>query len=419
VFAGGIGLGQPYYDSHNTGVRIAYDRVLGSGGLTRSGGLGIFRGSDNYEIANSIFCSNFGVEYGAGISHWGLSPGGNIHDNQVYYNDAVDSGAGISIAQEIPRPLPDGTIVLGDGSGSVNVDRNLIQSNYSGDDGGGIFVENAHQDRINIRNNMIVDNGSADLGGAVLLDDSSNVAIVNNTVANNVSTASCETCDENPHAAGLAAEKNDPLFQATLPAGAPDFSNPVALYNNIFWSNEAFHLSQAGPGATLVSDGFVDFEIHGTGNTADTFTPRYSTLTNALIRGPDGVNRPVPADQGNVVGQNPLFVTPFTLELTVTGSRLDPQSAAVTITGQDPPVGVTGDYHLQGGSPAIDRGAPWSNFPGAPDAGTVPAPLVDFDGQARPQARDRPTPTPWDLGADELPMLRRIAAASMRVRGAL
>jgi hypothetical protein len=384
---------------------------MGSGGLTRSGGIGIFRGSANYEVANSILCSNFGVEYGAGISHWGLSPGGNIHDNQIYYNDAVDSGAGIAIAQELPRPLPDGTRVLGDGSGAVNIDRNLVQSNYSGDDGGGIFIENAQGARINIRNNMVVDNGAADLGGAIMMDDSSNVAIVNNTVANNVSTASCETCNATPHAAGLAAEANDPLFQATLPAGAPDFANPVALFNNIFWNNQAYTLSQSGPGATLVPQGFIDFEVHGTTNAADTFTPRYSMLTNGTILGPDGATRALPANQGNIVGQDPQFIAPFTLELAVSGSRLDPQMAAVTIVGQDPPVGLTGDYHIATTSPAIDQGAVYSNYPAVPNGSSVLAPLVDYDGQFRPQARSLRLLTLWDIGADEVPanpaLLRR------------
>ena len=76
IFAGGIGLGQPYaHGSHNYNVRIANDRLIGNGGLTRSGGIGIFYGSNNYDVASSIVCSNFGVEYGAGISHSGLSPG--------------------------------------------------------------------------------------------------------------------------------------------------------------------------------------------------------------------------------------------------------------------------------------------------------------------------------------------------------
>jgi hypothetical protein len=238
-----------------------------------------------------------------------------------------------------------------------------------------------------------------------MLDDSSNVSIVNNTVANNVTTASCETCNASPHSAGLASEANDPVFQATLPAGAAHFSNPVALFNNIFWNNNAFHLSQSGPGATLVSDGFIDFEVRGTANAADTFTPRYSMLTNGQILGADGNLHPLPAGQGNIVGQDPLFVAPFTLELTVSGSRLDPQVAAVTITGQDPPVGLTGDYHLTALSPAIDRGAVYSNFPALPNGSSVLAPLVDYDGQVRPQLRTARLATPWDIGADEVPGL--------------
>ncbi|GII65409.1 hypothetical protein Skr01_54940 [Sphaerisporangium krabiense] len=399
IFAGGIGIGQPYYDSHNTGVRIAHDRVMGSGGLTRSGGIGIFRGSGGYEIADSVICGNFGVEYGAGISHWGLSPGGSIHDNKIYYNDSVDSGAGVTIAQEVPQPLPDGTTPLGDGSGAVDLDRNVIQANYSGDDAGGLFVEGAHTARVNVRNNMIVDNGAADLGGAVLLDDSSNVALVGNTLANNVSTASCETCDTTPHAAGLAAEANDPLFQATLPPGAPKFSDPVALFDNIFWHNQAYTLSHPGPGATLVSEGYIDMEVHGTTGAADTFTPRYSLLGAATIRGSDGADHPLPGGQGNIVGQDPQFVLPYTLELAVAGSRLDPQMAAVTITGQDPPVGLAGDYHLRPTSPAINKGPAYGDYPAPRTATSIPAPTVDIDGQARPAS---PQPLPFDLGADEV-----------------
>jgi hypothetical protein len=418
VFSGGLGLGQPYaHANHNYNVRIGNDRILGNGGLTRAGGLGIFYGSNNYEVASSIFCSNFGVEYGAGISHWGLSPGGRIHDNQIYYNDAVDSGAGVAIQSEVPAST---TPVLGDGSGSVDIDRNLIEANYSGDDGGGIFLQDSLTAAINIRNNMIVNNGAADIGGAVMLDDASNVRFINNTVSNNVTTGTSEnSAIGEPHSAGLAAEKHDPLFQATLPAGAPDFSNPTALFNNVFWNNDAFTLDQFGPVAALVDNGFIDFEVHGTTNNADTFTPRYSDLTNGNILGPDGVQRPVPAGQGNLIGVDPGFVAPFVNELTVTGSRGDPQMAAVTITGQDPPVGLTGDYHLTGASAVVDRGVRCSNtaFPApitalaACTGGGIQAPtlsvalggLGDYDGQYRPQLRTLRVRTPWDLGADELP----------------
>ena len=417
IFAGGIGIGQPFvHGSHNYNVRVANDRLIGNGGLTSSGGLGIFYGSNNYDVANNIICANFGVEYGGGLSHIGLSPGGNIHDNKIYYNEAVDSGGGIAIESELP--VGGG---LGDGSGAVNVDRNLIQSNTSTlDDGGGIFMLNALTQPINIRNNMIVNNLAADLGGAIMLDDSSNMRIINNTIANNVTTGSSESSQVGvPHGAGLTSEANEPAFQAMLPAGAPHFSNPVALFNNIFWNNDAMTLTQFGPGAALTDNGFIDFEIHGTGNSADTFTPRYSTLTTGQILGPDGVQRAVPGGQGNRIGEDPLFVAPFVDELAVSGSRLDPQQAAVTITGADPPVGLTGDYHITTASPAIDRGVRCSNtaFPTpatalnpctglgiqAPYSVSLLSPTPgDYDSQYRPVLRTLRMRTPWDLGADEV-----------------
>jgi large repetitive protein len=411
VVAGGIGVGQPYNDGqHNWNVKILNNRVLGNGGLTQAGGIGIFYGSNNYEVASNIVCSNFSVNYGAGVSHIGLSPNGSIHENQIYYNDSVDSGAGLAIESELP--VGGG---LGDGTGSVDVDRNLIQSNYSGDDAGGVFVLDALQFQISLRNNMIVDNGAADVGGAMMLDDSSNVRIINNTVANNVSTGSSEFSDGNPHSAGLASEANDPLFQAMLPAGSPDFSNPRALFNNIFWNNQAYTLDQPGPGAALVNEGFIDFEIRGTTNNADTFTPRYSDLTNGQILGPNGVLHALPGGQGNI-SVDPGFVLPFVNELTVTGSRLDPQTAAVTITGADPPVGLTGDYHVTAASGVVDRGVRCSNtaFPApatalnACSAAAVQAPVGtvlpggDYDGQYRARRPSTRTRTPWDLGADEI-----------------
>jgi hypothetical protein len=211
----------------------------------------------------------------------------------------------------------------------------------------------------------------------------------------------------------MASEANDPLFQAMLPAGSPDFSNPRALFNNIFWNNQAYTLSQPGPGATLVNEGFIDFEIRGTTNNADTFTPRYSDLTNGQTLGPNGVLHALPGGQGNLIGVDPGFVLPFVDELTVGGSRLDPQTAAVTITGADPPVGLTGDYHIVAASGVVDRGVRCSNTPvpanlTACNAAGVQAPVGtalpggDYDGQYRPRRPSTRTNTPWDLGADEI-----------------
>jgi hypothetical protein len=127
----------------------------------------------------------------------------------------------------------------------------------------------------------------------------------------------------------------------------------------------------------------------------------------------------LPGGQANIVGADPSFVAPFILEPTVTGSRGDPQTAAVTLTGADPPVSLTGDYHLSAGSPATDRGAGYSNLAALPPLTQTPNPTTailapcggtaaqsypaDFDRQTRPNLRiNNQVRTPWDIGADEL-----------------
>jgi hypothetical protein len=92
----------------------------------------------------------------------------------------------------------------------------------------------------------------------------------------------------------------------------------------------------------------------------------------------------------------------------------------VTITGADPPVGLTGNYHITAASALIDRGVRCSNatVPAALPAllpctgGGIQAPIAqpsatnrgggDIDGQFRPMARTTRIYTLWDLGADEL-----------------
>ena len=416
TFAGGIGIGLPSVTNNtnsNANVDILFDRVIGNGAASgvvttedvETGGVGIFNGSTNYEVGNSLICSNATGEpdspgHGGGISQFGRSNNGSIHDNEIVYNTAIESGGGISLIGDVTAANNNFR-----GTGSESIDRNTIQTNSSGNDGGGVFLSGAMTFTINVRNNMINDNLANDMAGAIMLHDSTGVSIINNTVANNGSTASpvIGSSSLTPHSAGLAVDANSPAFSQ-----APGYSRPAALRNNIFWQNEAFTLDTHAPLATLQSQGYLDFEVFGTGNNTDTLTPLYSDLTNGNILFGDGSTGSVPGGvnpsnaQHNRSG-DPKFIGPFKLVLLVGASTADPTTAIVSIAGVNPPdEGLFGDYHirLRGtflqrtaqalASQVIDR-APTGN--GAPNN--------DFDGQTRPAPNPVRPGTPVDIGADE------------------
>ena len=173
------------------------------------------------------------------------------------------------------------------------------------------------------------------------------------------------------------------------------------MFNNVFWENRAF-TPDAAEESGLSDQGVIDLEVI---DSASTFTPRWSLLT---------VPHGTPSGS-NVIGQDPQFVNPFeTIAKASPGPTTGPGGALqVIIEPPDLPGDVPGDYHLQAGSPAIDRGARCSNTPFPAPAGAlnpctgggVAAPsglTADIDGQYRPMLRTLRVRTPWDIGADEL-----------------
>jgi hypothetical protein len=62
-------LGEVVSVQHNENVRIAYNRIIANAGTNLAGGIGLFAGSDNYEVDHNDVCGNFSAEYGGGISH--------------------------------------------------------------------------------------------------------------------------------------------------------------------------------------------------------------------------------------------------------------------------------------------------------------------------------------------------------------
>mgnify|MGYP005834784037 CR=1 FL=1 len=372
-FGGGITIGKPYAgDLHNELIHIHHNRIVRNGGVSLAGGVGIFNGAHYYHIHHNEIIGNYSAEYGGGLSHFGLSHGGQIHHNRVLFNSSFDEGGGILVGGE--QPIPPQTFSAG--SGEVDIFNNLIQGNLANDDGGGIRLLQPGTYRIRIYNNMVVNNVSTDLGGGIALDDASNVIICNNTIAKNATTATAEDSDGQPHGAGLVSEAHSAAFQALLPPGTPDFSDPV-LFNNIFWDNRAYHFD---PVAGRLSEDYLlmDMEVFGTPG-PEYFNPYYCSLS-----APYG-----PPNPTNLI-TDPAFVLEYDTRIRVGTLRGQPDFKSTKIIIPAP--GAEGNYHLKPRSPVVNKGTVGLTL----NRIYYPAPLTDYDDLPRRR---------WagvDIGADEV-----------------
>lgn len=218
---GGIRIGTPALatpvtnptgSSFNPNIVMDHNRISANGSQFQGGGgIAIYGGTDHYTVTKNMICGNFSAVYGGGIGHFGLSverlagrqapdPASRpnlITENLIVSNESFDEGGGIMIGSEPAAPP-----ALSFGAGPVLVNANLIQGNKGGNDGGGIRTLKANgQDvannptnpaawyEIDILNNMIVNNSDADAGGGISLDDTVKSFIINNTIANNDSTS--------------------------------------------------------------------------------------------------------------------------------------------------------------------------------------------------------------------------------------
>jgi len=378
-YGGGIRLGtpnvqQPLTDNHNDNIVIANNRILANGGTNLAGAIGVFAGADNYEIAYNDICGCFSSEYGGGISHYGYSAGGDIHHNRIYFNRSYDEGGGIMIAGELPAD----PTALSPGAGPVNIYNNLIQSNLANDDGGGLRFLMSGNFTYNVYNNIIANNISTHEGGGVSMNDAPNVRVYNNTIIKNITTATAMTSNGQPAPAGLSSSRNSALLQASLPAGAPIFSNPV-VFNNVFWDNRAGYWNGdaiSGIGLTGDPNPINNWDL-GVADGSGTLDPRYCLL-----------QVPYSGGANNIVGQDPQVFELYDTSVQVLPWRGNANVVGINLVAVDLPVTLMGNYHLTPSSPAINTGT--SGVAG------VSAPTTDYDGQSRPFAGG------YDVGADEV-----------------
>ena len=396
---GAIRIGTPNISTdlnNNHNVRIGKNRILANGGTNLAGAIGLFGGSDNYEVDGNDICGNFSAEYGGGISHFGLSPNGSIHDNRVYFNHSYDEGAGIIIAGELatnPGALygqPGGP----QGSGAVTVYNNLVQANMAEDDGGGLRFLMAGNFPMKVYNNMIVNNVSLHEGGGVAIDDAPNVRFYNNTVMNNKTTATAITSDGLPAPAGLSTGANSTQLQLTLPAGSSTYSNPL-LFNDIFYNNWAG--TKGINTVTGITPGDADpWDMGVAGMAGNLLSP-----TNSIL---EPSSHPGVIAAGSNKSDDPTVVSTLDILLSFTSWRTNVNFVGAIMVTADLPPNLLGDYHLQSGSPAIDTGAATKMVPSYQQPpNSLAAPIFDIDNQARPFAATQggPPSTKYDMGADE------------------
>jgi hypothetical protein len=407
-YGGGIRVGTPYAgNAHNDRIRIRNNQIRDNGGTNLAGGVGLFDGSNGYEVDSNALCGNFSAEYGGGLSHFGLNAvapavttGGNrpttllaaktssIHDNLVYFNTSYDEGGGMMIAGELPanpdNPSP--------GSGPVNVSGNEIVLNTANDDGGGLRLLQVGNFPIRVENTILADNMSTHEGGGIALDDAPDVTLVNSTIARNITTATAITSDGSPAAAGLSYGLiSSPLYNS-LPTGSATYSKPN-LVNDIFWSNMAGRYDAATGVLTGIGTGgdadrnFWDIGSLDGSPSLELHNSVYSSLTGITADASNFFADPAAA--------NPVqFKLPYQISADISTLRAFPGFRQAVMIVQNLPAGLVLNYHLTNGSPATDLGRAV--------VGAVTAPPTDIDGDRRypgtANANNR-----LDAGADELP----------------
>jgi hypothetical protein len=384
-YGGGVRVGTPYNTTiRNRGLTVSHNQINDNGGTNLAGGVGLFDGTENYSIDHNDLCGNFSAEYGGGISHYGRSDNGDIANNRLWFNQSYDEAGGIMIAGELSANLAQPSA----GSGPLSVHENLIQDNLSNDDGGGIRLLQAGNFPITIENNLITDNISTHEGGGLALDDATNVRLVNNTVMKNITTATAITSTGAPAPAGLATTLNSAQLQATLPANASRYSNPL-LFNNVFYDNRAGNwngefVSGVGSPQAPAGDPVRRWEL-GSVDAGVTLTPTNSVLAQ--------YDPGVTPSATNRVGQDPRVMAAFDVSVTILTSRTFPTFRSAVIVAKNVPPQLQGDYHLLGPvSPASNAGAFGRSYAGA----LVLAPRTDYDGTLRSLLFP-------DIGADEIP----------------
>jgi hypothetical protein len=399
-YGGGITVGTPDVESSNTYITIRNNEVVKNGGITGGGAVSFYSGSDHYTVSRNLLSANLTRQSGGGILHEGLSDFGTIDGNKILFNEVFfggqlgGDGGGIFVGGSTVAG------VLGPGAGNVDIVNNLIQGNLAGSGFGGgirawafngtdVSAGGSATYELNLFNNMIVNNVAANSGGGVSLQDTAKVNIVNNTIADNDSTATAistfaaGSANSTPQGAGLVGNYHSLVLRNALAAaGDPQtFANP-RLEDCILWHNRSHYYDPTLNGSrgglvlnpAFPPNGYWDLQVANT-PAPQSLNPQYCVLSTTA--GYAATN----------VSTDPLFVREYANDLL--SAKVTDEGGNNISVRYSPIDYAAGDYHLS----AITSGA--FNLGRSTASATYPALLQDYDRQARPYL------VYADSGADE------------------
>ena len=107
-YGGAVRVGTPYTgDNRNYDLTLARNQIRDNGGTNLAGGIGLFTGSDGYQVTGNAICGNYSAEYGGAITAFGYNANragstGVISKNRIWFNASYDEGGAVMVAGELP-----------------------------------------------------------------------------------------------------------------------------------------------------------------------------------------------------------------------------------------------------------------------------------------------------------------------------
>ena len=204
-------------------------------------------------------------------------------------------------------------------------------------------------------------------GGAISLQDVARPLIINNTIANNDSTATSQLAftagqaDSTAQIAGIHSGLHSDPLRVLLPGG-----DPVSPTRS--WSTISSGITAPGTTTTWQTEAPAGWS-----------PIRPDPIGTSGLNSNAGTMSPVTASS-NTPGANPNFVSGYFNTLS-TATVLDEAGNNISVR-YTPLIPNSGNYHLNTGSTAVNTGT-------NAYLGTYLALALDFDGQARPAGPTR------------------------------